>query len=225
MAISAAEIRCSARNPTHGVHAAGSKSPELSTAIGKSGDGPRSVRPTPPASSVTVPRRTTSTAGRCPMNVHTKPRLTLETYGHSGQKPRARPGSARTGCGPSPARWEWSRGIWSALLPELLPSRRMALAPTGPPRNVGPAWVPQRTALDELPTLTEQIGVGLCSVEARDDLLARRQPGTLNIQLGAAMGLRIADPLKSRRGWATLSQPSHELAGQHWTWASPMDMR
>jgi hypothetical protein len=76
----------------------------------RSGDGPLSVRARPSGLKRNCDRRTTSTGGMCPVDVHAKSRLTPECLcGHSGQRPRARPEPARTGRGPSPARCGWSR--------------------------------------------------------------------------------------------------------------------
>jgi len=65
----------------------------------RSGDGPLSVRACPSSIKRDCDRGTTSTGGKCLVNVHAKSRLTLETLcGHSGQQTRARrhlPGRTR----------------------------------------------------------------------------------------------------------------------------------
>ena len=74
-------------------------------AAARSGDDPLSVRARPSSPKRNCARRTTSTGGKLPVNVHAKSRLALECLcGHSGQKPRARREPARTGRGPSPAK-------------------------------------------------------------------------------------------------------------------------
>ena len=168
------------------------------------------------------------------MNVHTKPRLTLETYGHSGQKPRARPGPARYRARAIPCKV----GVVTGHLVGTA-AKTAAIAADG----ARPAWTTPECrpsmgtttygAGRARPTLTEQIGVGLCSVEARDELLLGEEAAghAEHRSSGAAMGLRIRlTPLKSRRGWATLSQPlfftknrldSTGLGRRRWTCGEP----
>ena len=86
-----------------------------------SGNGPLSVRARPSSPKRDCARRTTSTGGRAPANVHAKSRLTLEPLRTLRPETKGQAEPARTGRGPSPAPCGQSLHIVVAQLAEHLP--------------------------------------------------------------------------------------------------------
>ena len=82
----------------------------------RSGDGPPSVRARPSSIKRDCARRPTSTGEKRLVNVRQVTLDAGELYGHSGQRPRARPEPARTGRGPSPAWCGGSRDSGAGLV-------------------------------------------------------------------------------------------------------------
>jgi hypothetical protein len=72
-------------------------------------DGPLSLRVRPSSPRRDCGRRTTSTGGKAPTNVHTKSRLTLKTTTDTPVRNQGSGGACPAGRGPSPARCGQSR--------------------------------------------------------------------------------------------------------------------